>query len=94
MPDSVTASSPTLSEVTAAENRRALKNSVSTTTIIVIPQINKGEAHIVNLSTDQINALEFALRPRSMSYLWKHRNRAIASINTTDKTRRILADIR
>ncbi|BFZ07159.1 hypothetical protein BsWGS_10198 [Bradybaena similaris] len=70
-PVTVTASSPTPSEDTIVGNRTTLKNSTPTTTrIIFIRQINKGEAPISNLSTDQITkALEFALGLRSMVFL-------------------------
>lgn len=56
----VTVSLPTQSEAATAVSRSPQNNSTPTTPRVIIRQINKEDAHISNLSRDQItNALEF-----------------------------------
>lgn len=83
-PDAVATSSPPSNEVGSSKNLKTPMKTNTTTTSISIRQINQGGAHIANLSTDQItSALGTALGPKSAAHLRKHRDGAIAFINTT-----------
>lgn len=83
-PDAVATLSPPSNEVGSSKNLKTPMKTNTTTTSISIRQINQGGAHIANLSTDQItSALGTALGPKSAAHLRKHRDGAIAFINTT-----------